>query len=112
MNKILLKDKGYLNDEENYISVDSKFLSEYTQSITLRNSRVILYWRNLDLKYNDAQRIISLGLGYLIGAISKPELLYEIKETIINESFDVSISINHKKNAFVLIGLEGPIFDK
>lgn len=112
LNRVLITDKGYLNNEENYINVDPKFLTEFTKSITLRNSRVILYWRNLDIDFKTAQRILSLGLGYIIGAITKAELIYEIREAIVNETFDVSISIDYKKNTYVLIGLEGPIFNK
>lgn len=106
---LVLRKKGFLEEESNYLKVSENFIREESNVTTLRNSRVILFWRGLYLKDIDIKRILTLGLSYLIGVISKAELINEISFIIPKGAYEVSF--NHKENCFMIIGIEAPIFN-
>jgi hypothetical protein len=112
LNKVLLVEKGYLSNFDNFLTVNPEQLSYPTKSVTLRNSRVILFWRNVDIDFLSIQRIISLGLGVLMGAISKDECAFYTKQIVENRNIEVAITVKHREDTFVLIGLEGPLFTR
>lgn len=108
LKRIVTKQEGYLSEESNFFSVDKDLTSDETEVITLRNSRVILYWRDIDLTEFEVKRILTLGFCCLLDIISQAELVFFIREIIQKESFE--IRVKQKKNNFVLIGIEAPIF--
>jgi hypothetical protein len=100
----IYENKGYLYDEGNYFWVDDKFTTPNTKVVTLRNSRVILFWRGFDFGELNIKRIISLGFCFLIRTITEAELYNEISKII--PKGDLSVSVKHKRDAYVLIGIE------
>lgn len=106
--KLVTKQDGYLDNESNYFYVDKQFLTKGTKTVSLRNTRVILFWRKIDIEDKVVKRILTLGLLFLIGEISIAELTFMIKKLIPNNTFEVSIK--YKKNTYLLIGIEKPIF--
>lgn len=106
--RLVTEQDGYLENESNYFTVKKEFLSRNTKTVTLRNSRVILFWRKLELKDNEVKRILSLGLSFLIGSITLAELYFYVRRIVPKGIYEVSI--RYKKNSYVLIGIEKPIF--
>lgn len=106
--KHVLKRKGYLIEESNYFNVNTDKLSYETNVLALVNTRVILFWKDIRLNDIVKKRIITLGLAFLINKISLAELYFFIREALPPLSCEVSVS--YKKNTYVLIGVEGPIF--
>lgn len=100
----IISNKGYLYNEKNYFFVDDKYTTNGSNVVTLINSRVILFWRGVDLDETAVKRILTLGLSYLIKTLTYAELYFNISEIIPNGDFDVSI--RSKDNTFVLIGVE------
>lgn len=105
---LVTKQDGYLNEGDNYIDVDKRLLTENTKVTILNNSRVILFWRGVKLNEYTIRRILTLGLSYLIGALTRAELYYYIRQVIPKGTYQVTV--RHRENAFVLIGVEEPIF--
>lgn len=105
---LVLKKKGYLSDTSDYYEVDSSLLSTNTKTTTLRNTRVILFWRSLELKKYTIKRILTLGLLFLIGKISMAELIFYVKLELPEGSYEVKIL--QKDKTYVVIGIEKPIF--
>lgn len=105
---LVLKKKGYLSDKSDFNVVDSSMLTQNTKTITLSNTRVILFWRSIELKEYIIQRILTLGLLFLIGNISIAELIFYIKLELPEGNFEVKIL--QQKNNYVVIGIEKPIF--
>lgn len=104
----ILHGDGYLTDQSNYFDVDSKFLDEYSKMSTFRNSRVLLIWRGVDLKSSQIKRILTLGLGFLIEAISKAELIFAVKQILPLGDFNVKVM--YVRKSYVFIGIEGQVF--
>jgi hypothetical protein len=105
----VMKKGGYLNEESNYIRIhDKRILSESMKASSLRNSRVILFWRGLDLDDVSVKKILSLGLAYLLENLSKAELIFEVRKLVPKGIYE--ISIDHKYKTYVIIGVESPIF--
>jgi hypothetical protein len=105
---LLLKKGGYLNEENNYLVINEKELSENSKATSLRNTRVILLWRGLDLEEVNVKRILSLGLAFLLEGITKAELYFEIRNLIPKGTYEVSVK--HKLKTYVLISVEAPVF--
>lgn len=105
---LVLKKKGYLSDKSDFNVIDSSMLTTKTKATTLRNTRVILFWRSLELKEYTISRILTLGLLFLIGNISLAELVFYIKLELPEGDFEVKII--QQKNNYVVIGIEKPIF--
>jgi hypothetical protein len=105
--RLIFKRDGYLNDEINYFELRDDNFSEYTKCIMLRNSRVILFGRNVEIEHSVRQRILSAGVLLLIGELSRDELASYIKSKLPNGQFEVSIKYEH--NTYVLIGIESPL---
>lgn len=106
--ELVLDKHGYLEEEENYFELSKEYVSKDTNTILLRNSRVILYWRSFELDQIMIKRILTLGLLFLIGSINKAELYFYIRRIIPDGTYE--ISIRNKENSFVLIGIEKPLF--
>jgi hypothetical protein len=105
---IALDKNGYLFEDSNYFEVEKIHLDEYTNLTTLRNSRVLLYWREVEISEFVVKRLLTLGLWFLINIITKAELIFYIQQAINNNSYN--ISIKYVENTYVIIGIEGPIF--
>lgn len=107
--QLILNRGGYFHDDSNFFEVeDEKRISKGTNIMMIRNSRVTLFWRNVILSYDQKKRILSLGLGYMIGIISYAELYYCIQRALPKGSYNVSVKTIPK--TFVLIGVEGELF--
>lgn len=106
--KIVLNKGGYLLEDSNFFEVDQSRLSPETKLTTIRNSRVSLFWRGVELTEVNVKRILTLGLAFLLGIISQAELVLEIKQEIKNDNYLISIKI--EKNTYVRIGIETPVF--
>jgi hypothetical protein len=104
----VVKKHGYLINEDNYIKVNEKYMSSNSKATTLRNLRVVLFWRGFDLDDISCKRIITLGLVYLLENMSKTELQVAIRKVIPAGIFEVSVE--RKLKTWVLIGVEVPIF--
>jgi hypothetical protein len=104
---VLGKD-GFLQDESNYFLMQDNILSMGTKCVMLRNSRVILFERNVNLEYQIVQRILSAGILLLTDKITRSELASFIKSKLPSGQFEVSIK--YKSRTYVLIGIEGPVF--
>lgn len=106
---LVLNRKGYLSEESNYFQVGDKYISEDAHATTLRNTRVILYWHSTaNLSDIQVKRILTLGLTFLIGEISRAELIVEIQKELPNGKFD--LDLKYEKNRFVFISIKEPIF--
>lgn len=110
LNKILLKEKGCLLEESNFEIINPILLDYLTEGLSLRNQRVVFIWRDIYVSYDTAKRVLSLGLGCLIGAISKAELIFEIRQVIQNDTFDIAIEIQHNVDTQIRIGVYGSVF--
>lgn len=108
MRTIVTRKGAFLFEDSNFFEVDKVNLSEYTKLTTLRNSRVLLYWRNLELDNEVIKKIITLGLCFLLEIITYAELYFYISQFIERGSYE--ITIKYVKNSYVLIGIESPIF--
>lgn len=106
--RLVLNKKGYLENESNYFYVDDKYVSENHKVVTLKNTRVLLYWSGIELNSLEIKRILTVGLNFLIGNMSYAELYYFVSTIIPKGTFEVEI--NYKANAFVLIIIEERIF--
>lgn len=106
----IIKHGGYLIQEKNYFEISPDLLSELTRATMLINSRVLLFWRGITIDDLTVKKILTAGLGFLIGSISYPELLLLIKKEIPNETFEVSVK--YQTNAYVMIGIEEPVFSR
>lgn len=107
--QLILNRGAYFHEDSNYFDVmDEKHISKGTSISMLRNSRVTLFWRNVELSDNQKKRILSLGLSYMIGIISYAELYYCIQRTLQKGSYNISVRTVPK--TFVLIGVEREIF--
>lgn len=107
--QLILNRGAYFHEDSNYFDViDEKHISKGTNISMLRNSRVTLFWRNVELSDSQKKRILSLGLSYMIGIISYAELYYCIQRTLQNGSYNISVRTVPK--TFVLIGVEREIF--
>lgn len=107
--QLILNRGAFFHEDSNYFDViDEKHISKGTNISMLRNSRVTLFWRNVELSDNQKKRILSLGLSYMIGIISYAELYYCIQKTLQKGSYNISVRTVPK--TFVLIGVEREIF--
>lgn len=107
--QLILNRGAYFHEDSNYFDViDEKHISKGTNITMLRNSRVTLFWRNVELSDSQKKRILSLGLSYMIGIISYAELYYCIQKTLQKGSYNISVRTVPK--TFVLIGVEREIF--
>jgi hypothetical protein len=106
--RLIMERKGYLDPEENYFYLKDNLLSEGTKVTTLINTRVLLFWRGIELSEYIVKRTLSLGLLYLIKRISYAELIFEIYSLLPNGRYNVSVK--SVDSSYVLIGIELPIF--
>jgi hypothetical protein len=106
--KLILKRDGFLNDEINYFTIKNDKLSRGTKCVMLRNSRIIVFGRNVNLEYSVIQRILSAGVLLLIGKITREELAVYIRNKLPNGQYE--LSIKYEPNKLVLIGIEKPVF--
>lgn len=106
--KLVIKRDAYLEVDSNYFEISKEFLSKGTQSTMLTNSRVVVFWRGLTLTDFQVKRLLTLGLLYLVQGLTKAELIFHIRETIPKGKYEVFIQ--ERKNSFVIIGVEEPIF--
>lgn len=106
----IIKHGGYLIQESNYFEISTELLSELSKATMLVNSRVLLFWRGVTIDDLTVRKILTAGLGFLIGSISYAELVFQIKKLIPKGTFEVSVK--YQKDAFVLIGVEQPVFSK
>lgn len=107
--QLILNRGAYFHDDSNYFDVvDKENVSEGTNISLIRNSRVTLFWRNVELSDNQKKRILSLGLSYMIGVISYAELYYCIQRALPKGSYNISVRTVPK--TFVLIGVEKEVF--
>lgn len=106
--KSIVENRGFIYPDENYFNLKENLVSKGTKVTTLINTRVILFWREIELSENTVKRILSLGLLFLIKKISYAELFFEINNLLPNGRFNVSIK--SVDNSYVLIGIELPIF--
>lgn len=104
----IVEKKGYLESDENYFNLKEDLVTKGTKVVTLINTRVILFWRDVDLSELTVKRILSLGLLFLIKKMSYAELFFEINRLLPNGRYNVSIK--SVDNSYVLIGIELPIF--
>lgn len=104
---IITNQGGYLDDVSNYFELPNAILQVGSSAITLRNSRVTLYWRGIELDEIQKKRIITLGFTYLLDIIKESELVFWIREIIPKGVHEVYI--RSKPNTFVLITIEKPI---
>lgn len=104
----LLYRDGYLEEDSNYFDVDESHFRVGTQCSMLRNSRVILYWRNVNISGTAIRRSLSAGLLLLAGKLERSQLASAIRSELPNGQFEVSI--NYVPNSYVLIGIEAPVF--
>jgi hypothetical protein len=106
--KNVLRRDGYLENESNYFNVKDDLFSEGTKCTILKNSRVILFTRNVLLPESSIQTILTAGLLLLVGESSREELASFIRNKLPDGQFEVSI--RYEQNTYVLIGIERPIF--
>jgi len=106
---LIFNREGMLNEEGNYFWVDSEHLSDQGKACTLRNTRVILYWRDLELSDYIVKRILTLGLDFLIMEYTKEELIAKILDCLPNGVFEVNVKREMK--TFVLISIEKPLLE-
>jgi hypothetical protein len=105
---IITKKEGVLEEESNYFWVDDNLLSDNGKACTLRNTRVILYWRGINLEDFVVKRILTLGFDFLIMGFTKDELLAKVLQTLPPGTFEIKIKFDRK--VYVLITIEEPIF--
>lgn len=105
---IITKKDGYLDNNKNYFELPKEILQVGSNAMCIRNSRVLLRWRNIQLTDVQKRRILSLGFAYLLGIISQADLIFWIRETIPLNIHEVNV--RYKTNTFVLISIEEPIF--
>lgn len=99
---------GRLKEDSNYFNIPNQDLSFDRNAITLKNQRVIVFWRNIFLSEKVARQIVTLGLAYLLNIISDAELIFKIRNLL---PFGVhEISVKSVPNTYVLIGIEPPMF--
>lgn len=106
----VMKHGGYLVNESNYFQIDPKRLSEMSKATMLINSRVLLFWRGITLGELAVKKILTAGLGFLVGSISYAELLVIVQSHVPKGTFEVSVK--YQTNAYVLIGIEAPVFQR
>jgi hypothetical protein len=104
----IIEKRGYLDEESNFFNIDREIAGKDANVILLKNSRVILYYRDVDLSIRARKRILTLGMLFLVNQMSKAELLVYIRQELDSGAYE--ISINNKPNCWVLIGIETPIF--
>jgi hypothetical protein len=102
------KRKSYLEEESNYFNIEDVKLTKSCKATSLINTRVILFYRNVNLVEIDVKRILTLGLAYLTNIITRAELFFEINNIIPKGRYEVTI--NAKEKSYVLIGIEPPVF--
>lgn len=107
--KLLLYNDAYLSNDDNYVKVGDKYLPRFTEAMTLRNTKVILYWRGIILTEIKCKKILSLGLAFLLDFISEAQLLFDIKLIIPNGLYE--IKIRKESKTYVFIGIEEPVFN-
>lgn len=105
-NAIIYRD-GFLYDDSNYFEVEGQF-SVGTKCTMLRNSRVVLYSRDVILENDVVKKILSAGLLMLAGKLTRTELASHIKGELPSGQFEVSI--DYEPNSYVIIGVKAPIF--
>jgi hypothetical protein len=104
----IIEKRGYLDEESNFFNMDRELAGKDANVILLKNSRVILYYRDVDLSTRVKKRILTLGMLFLVNQMSRAELLVYIRRELGSGVYE--ISINNKPNCWVLIGIEAPIF--
>lgn len=102
--KKIIKQGGFLLNDNNYKKIGYELLTEMTKATMLSNQRVVLFWRGLILDDVRVKKILTAGLAFLIGSITDAELPILIRDIIPTGTFE--ISIKHKKDAYVIIGVE------
>lgn len=107
LRNLVINKGGYLENEKNYFVLDKQYLTKYTSLVMTRNFRVFVFWRRVEIEYVSIQRIITLGFSFLIGAITRAELVFYVKENLPKGIFEVSVV--YEKRKFVRIGVEPPI---
>lgn len=106
--KLIFDKDAYLKDDSNYYKLDESMLREENSSATiLRNSRVLLYWKGLELDKTVVKRILTLGLSYIIGHISKAELLFKIRNNLPMGMYEVTVKGDRYK--FIIITIYNPV---
>jgi hypothetical protein len=107
--KLVFNNNGVLEEESNYFWIyDEKLSYDGSKACTLRNTRVILYWRGLELDEHNVKRILTLGLDFLIFGFTKEELIFKIRTMIPTGTYDVAVKYNRK--SYCLITIEQPLF--
>jgi hypothetical protein len=102
----VLRKRAYLEEDLNYAYVDSLMSDKSNHLTMLANSRVILFWRNIQLEVDDQKRFITLGFCLLIGVLTESELLFEIRKSLIDVT--VNVKVTFVENRYVFIGIEAP----
>lgn len=108
LRRFIIGKKGFIYPDENYFNLNENLVTKGTKVTTLINTRVLLFWRGIEINEITVKRILSLGLLFLIKKISYPELFFEINSLLPNGRYNVSIK--YVDNSYVLIGIELPIF--
>jgi hypothetical protein len=99
---------GYLTEDHNYFKVPGEDLSFDRNAITLKNQRVIVFWRNINLTERVTKQIVTLGFAYLLNIVNDAELVFRIRQMLPLGVHGVSVK--SIPNTYVIIGIEPPIF--
>lgn len=106
--KLIVSRGAFFDYDQNYFDVPNKYITKNTKVRTLRNSRVVLFWRNVELSEYQKKRILTLGLSHLLNVISYAELYYCIQKALPRGQY--LITIRPVPNSYVLIGVEREVF--
>lgn len=105
--KVILNKKSYFTNDNNFFEIRSDKIDASRTAYTLRNSRVVIFWRDYNMNDYTLKRLFTLGTSHLVGIISLAEMSIEIGK-VIKGRFEVSVQ--SQTNRFVLIGIEPPLF--
>lgn len=107
--KYIMNYRGRLKQAKNYVKLNDEFSAKYYETVILSNSRVLLQWKGVNLSSVCQERILSLGLLYLIDAITKAELVYNISLEL-PKNVQLEILTRKEQNRYVLISISDPVF--
>lgn len=105
---MILKENYYFSSSSNIRYIPRDILDEYTQAICLRNSRVTLSWRNVDILMIDQLKIVTFSIALLVGSINEAEFLILIKDAVPYYQYKIRVS-NHLRK-FVHVHIENDLF--
>lgn len=103
---LVIKRNAYLYEDSNFFVINSP-LSKDLELITLRNTRVSLFWRGIILSDKNKKRIVTIGMVLLLNIILKSEAIFYIRNELPKGVYD--IRIHHELNTYVVIWIEDPI---